>query len=72
LSTYEAFFSQAAFQIIDISAAVIERATDIRVRYSLKTPDAIHVATAIEESADLLLTGDRDMARCGEVRVEII
>lgn len=51
---------------------MIDLATDLRVRYGLKTPDAIHVATAMECHADLILTGDRDMTRCKEIRFEMV
>jgi predicted nucleic acid-binding protein len=51
---------------------VLERATDLRARYGFKTPDAIHLATAIEEHVDLFLTGDTALARCREVQVEVI
>ena len=56
----------------EISPAVIERATELRARYGFRTPDAIHVATAIEERADLLLTGDTGLARCTDVKVEVL
>ncbi|MGL4423547.1 MAG: hypothetical protein ACRCZF_23020 [Gemmataceae bacterium] len=38
----------------------------------MKTPDALHYATAIEAGAILFLTGDRGLGRCTEVLVEIV
>ncbi|MFQ5668220.1 MAG: hypothetical protein ACE5I7_17555 [Candidatus Binatia bacterium] len=32
----------------------------------------MHLATAIEEHADLFLTGDDDLKRCTDVKVEIL
>lgn len=58
--------------MLEITAGVIEQATGLRARYGLKTPDAIHVATAIEEHADVFLTGDAALARCTEVNVEVL
>jgi predicted nucleic acid-binding protein len=72
LETYEGFFALASLRVIEITADVIERATELRVRYGLKTPDAIHLATAIELQADAVLTGDRDLARCTDVKVETL
>jgi predicted nucleic acid-binding protein len=72
LACYDEFFVRRSLTVVEIAASVIERATDLRVRYGLKTPDAIHVATAIDLQADLILTGDRDLARCSEVRVQIV
>jgi predicted nucleic acid-binding protein len=43
----EIFFSGAELILAEVSAAVIETATELRARYNLKTPDALHYATAI-------------------------
>jgi predicted nucleic acid-binding protein len=72
LSTYELFFTRQSLTLGEITASVIERATDLRVRHGLKTPDAIHMATAMELQADLVLTGDRDLARCTGIQVEVL
>ncbi|MGH2585186.1 MAG: type II toxin-antitoxin system VapC family toxin [Dehalococcoidia bacterium] len=72
LATYDAFFSRRLLKIVEVSAAVIERATELRSRYGFRTPDAIHLATAVEESADVFLTGDTRLSRCTEVRVEVL
>ena len=72
LSRYDEFFLRRSLQIIDIGGSVIDLATDLRVRYGLKTPDAIHVATAMDCGADLILTGDHDMARVKEIKVELV
>jgi predicted nucleic acid-binding protein len=72
LSLYDGFFSRDRLVIVDVTASVLERATELRARHGLKTPDAIHVASAIEAGSDLLLTGDAAMARCQSVPVEIV
>jgi uncharacterized protein len=72
LGKYEEFFTRSLVRVAEITAPVIERATGLRARYGLRTPDAIHLATAIEEHADLFLTGDTALARCAEVRVEVL
>ena len=72
LAKYAAFFSMERLIICEITANIIEQATDLRVRYHFKTPDAIHLATAIEEKVDVFLTGDRALTRCAEVNVEIL
>jgi len=68
----DTFFGRRRLRIVDVTPAVIERATGLRARYRLKTPDAIHLATAIEAHADLVLTGDADLRRCTEVNVEVL
>jgi len=72
LTEYAAFFSRERLIISEVTADIIERATDLRVRYNFKTPDAIHLATALEGKADLFLTGDGALARCVEVKVEVL
>jgi len=58
--------------LIEIASSVIERATDLRARYKFKTPDAIHLATAIEDHADRFLTGDKELTRFSELAVEVL
>jgi predicted nucleic acid-binding protein len=72
LAKYDEFFTRRLIRVADITALIIERATGIRARYGVRTPDAIHLATAVEEQVDLLLTGDAVFARCAEVRVEVL
>ena len=72
LAQYEQFFQRQSLQVVDVGASVLELATDLRVRYGFKTPDAIHIATAMEGGVDFILTGDRDMTRCNEIRVELV
>lgn len=72
LSTYDRVFTHSAVTLAEITGAVIERAADLRARHGLKTPDAIHVATAIEWGADLPITGDRRLARRGAIKTELV
>ncbi len=72
IAQYDDFFLRRSLNVVDIGGSVIDLATDLRVRYGLKTPDAIHVATAMECGADLILTGDRDMTRFKDIRVELV
>ena len=55
LVKYDAFFTRRQMRVLEVTAPVIEQATDLRARYSLRTPDAIHLTTAIEGHADLFL-----------------
>ena len=72
LAAYDEFFGARRFTLADASDRVIERATELRARHGFRTPDAIHLATAIEERADLVLTGDVALRRCSEVAVEVV
>jgi predicted nucleic acid-binding protein len=45
---------------IPVTPATAQAAAELRAASSLKTPDAIHLATAINHHADAFLTNDRD------------
>ena len=72
LATYNSFFNTSRLILIGISDAVIERATTLRANHGFKTPDAIHLASAIEAKADLFLTGDASLAHCPGLVVEVL
>lgn len=72
LSQYDVFFAGVELVMAELSPAVVERATELRARYNLKSPDALHYATAVEVGAAVFLTGDRGLARCSEVPVEVL
>lgn len=72
LQRYETFFRAQRFRLLEVSPTVIERATELRARYGFKTPDALHLATAIVEAVDVVLTGDRRLERCTDIPIEVI
>lgn len=72
LAAYDAFFSADHLVLADIDARVIETATQLRATYGFRTPDALHLATAIEEKATVFLTGDSALKQCREVNVKVL
>lgn len=72
LASYDRFFDAGRLSIVEITAEVIARATNLRARYGFKTPDAIDLASAIEDKADFVVTGDSSLARCTEVAVRVL
>ncbi len=72
LKNYDIFFTRQRFQIVELSAPIVERATERRARYRFKTPDALHLATAIEGHATTFLTGDAALASCTELQVDVL
>ena len=72
LAQFDVFFSGVEISMIDVTASVVELATKIRAKYNLKTPDALHYASAMEAGASVFLTGDRVFARCSDVALEIL
>ena len=61
---FETFFSSAEIALVPVTAAIAIRAAEIRSNIGLKTPDAIHLATAIERFATMFVTTDNDFAKC--------
>lgn len=72
VETYDRFFSRPGLTVFEVTRAVIDRATELRARLGFKTPDAIHLASAIEASVDLFITGDRAVARCTDLNVRVV
>jgi uncharacterized protein len=72
LAKYDKFLGGDLLLLGEIDAETIEHATDLRVRYNVKTADAIHLATALNLQADVFLTGDATLSRCAELKVEVL
>lgn len=72
LAEYDAVFGAADFVLLDVSATVLDRVTELRASHSFKTPDAIQLASAIDAGADAFLTGDAGLAKCPGLNVEVV
>ena len=72
IERYTQFFTNPAVIIAEIDARVIVEATALRARLALKTPDAIHLATAVATGASHFLTGDRDFLACKGFTFDIV
>ena len=71
--TYRNWFLETKnLSISPVSIAVAERAAQLRAAHNLKTPDAIHLATAIDEKCDALLTNDTIFRRAHDIRVILV
>ena len=58
------------FLLEPITLAVLEKVIDLRAQYSLKIPDAIHLATGILAGCDLFVTGDHVWSKAGVTVVD--
>jgi predicted nucleic acid-binding protein len=72
LERYDALFGAGRVAVLDVSAAVIDRATHVRARHGFRSPDAIHLATAIDCGASSFWTGDAALARCTDIAVVVL
>ena len=64
-----AFQPRPGFEAWDVTRDVIERAAELRAKHRLKLADALHVAAAIVNRADLFLANDDKLRRITEIRV---
>lgn len=55
--------------LLDVTPPVARKATELRAKHGLKLPDAIHLATALLNRCDWLVTLDRDFPQLGALRV---
>jgi predicted nucleic acid-binding protein len=65
----EIFQSFPNLAVLPLETEIAETASDLRATYSLRTPDAIHVATAIRAGAAAFISGDRKVKRVKELRI---
>jgi uncharacterized protein len=72
LGRYDALFAANRIDVLDLTASVVDRATDLRAKYAFKAPDALHLATAIDGGSVAFWTGDAALARCVEIPVVVL
>lgn len=70
LAAFELFFASQA--VVPLTVAVYERAARVRATYRFKLADSIHLAAAVEGGCERYLTNDADLARFGDIKVEIL
>lgn len=65
----EALLSTPHWTVLPVDAQVAEDAARLRVRYRIRLPDALQIATALSARADRFITHDRRLKRIEELRV---
>lgn len=58
--------------IIGVNERVVDISSNLRARYGISTPDAIHIATAISEGAHAFITNDKALRKIQELPVELL
>lgn len=61
-----------SIKTIPVSVAIAEQAAELRAKYRLRTPDAIHVATALVSKCDAFLTNDVALKRVTELKILVL
>ena len=58
--------------MVPVTVEVADRAALLRARYGLRTPDAIHVASALAVGAEAYITNDRKLKVVKEISVLVL
>jgi predicted nucleic acid-binding protein len=66
------FMSTHGITLLPVDVSIARHSADLRAHYNLRTPDAIHVATAIEGQCDAFLTNDLGIKQVTEVRILVL
>jgi predicted nucleic acid-binding protein len=69
---YEQLFHQAQTRLLPITHSALREAAQLRATTKLKTPDAIHAATARQAGCVLFVSNDAGFRSVGGLSVEIL
>ena len=59
-------------QVVSVSTVIAQTAARIRATYNLRTPDAIQIATAIEQGSTFFVTNDPIFKRVPDINVIVL
>lgn len=70
---FENFFAGQLDLFVGLTRPVFDRAVQVRATYPrFKTPDALHLATAVEAGCDVFLTNDHQLKQFTGITVEVV
>ena len=73
LARFEALFAQPDLLVVELSASVVELATQLRANHGLRTPDALQAACCLELRPEaVMITGDAGFQRVRALQVCLI
>ena len=72
IDAYEQLLLSSEIQLIPISQSILREAANLRATTSLRTPDAIHAATAISINCTLFLTNDKSFRNISNLPVVVL
>lgn len=72
VADYEELLLSSQVQLVPISQSILRQASNLRATTNLKTPDAIHAATALSVSCNQFITNDRSFRNVTGLSVVIL
>lgn len=70
--TYNELLTESEVFLIPISTEILRAAAELRANHNLKTPDAIHAATAVASGCQHLIANDSGFRRLTSIDVIIL
>lgn len=59
-------------QVSPLNEYIADIASSLRAHYDINTPDAIQVATSLEQKADIFITNDATLKKISEIKVLLL
>jgi predicted nucleic acid-binding protein len=72
LAQFDAFFAAHDVTVLGLTAAVCDKATELRAAHNFKTPDALHLAAAVVHGCDRFLTNDSRLNACTALPIDVL
>jgi uncharacterized protein len=72
VADFNAFCTVPDVDVLPITAALCDRAAQVRATHGFPAMDSLHLAAAVEHGCDLFLTNDARLAAFPDVPVEIL
>lgn len=72
VADYEQLLLNSGMQLIPIDQSILRQAANLRATTNLKTPDAIHWATAEFINCDLFITNDKGFRNLSSLSVIVL
>lgn len=72
INAYEELLLSEPMQLVTINQSILRQAANLRANTNLKTPDAIHAATALSVNCDLFITNDLGFRNLSNLSVVIL
>jgi predicted nucleic acid-binding protein len=72
INAYEQLLISSEMQLIPISQSILRQAANLRATTNLKTPDAIHAATALSVNCHQFITNDKGFRNISGLPVVIL
>jgi predicted nucleic acid-binding protein len=71
-AAYEQVLAAGDLQLLPVTAAILRHGATLRANHGLKTPDAIHAATALNAGCSMYLANDQGFRRIPHISPTIL